>query len=558
MCARACCAAVSSNFTAALADVQLYNVALSGDQVAGLFSGQSTAGCTVAGAGWPPAPPYPGAVASSPPPPLPPPPLPSPPAAAISVATCAGAYPAEGLSGDVTYNTGFTGTKFTYPPVSMGACVDGFNTLSSTAAAVYNGGGKCCITGKSGTPAIDWCDLGTLSGAAPAVPMIDSQTGFCLGSDGNAVSQGAMAAMGACGGTLPAVSPSRTQLFTLVSTGTKGGSTFQLKHLASGFCYYIFQAPAEGSGMGLVPCSVTGATTDTVWTWSPAGNIYLQQGAGAKLWYMTSTFQFAGYVSISISATASTKWASTCGSAAPPPASPPSPPLPPPPLPPPPPPPAVLVGITVASCAAGGNMLTGGSTVTYALSNSAVSSPATVAQGINLALSSKSSVTGLEAAGVSVDDFGGSSTLFSTATGMLCGSIAGGVLNRTGFPADAAGTPLYINRGMGSMGMPSESAPSYGAAPTTLVCSSCVSAWTPPATPACSSVAHRYSGSAAASVKTTYSVYGQTGLMSLSGSVLSITDASATLPKYPALSTPLSMAGSPVNITLVRQRLLAL
>jgi hypothetical protein len=75
------------NYTAAFADLQLYSTALSGAQLAALWSGQASPGCSLVGAPLAPPPPPPLQApppASKPPPLLPSPPLPAPPAPSLA------------------------------------------------------------------------------------------------------------------------------------------------------------------------------------------------------------------------------------------------------------------------------------------------------------------------------------------------------------------------------------------------------------------------------------------------------------------------------------------
>ena len=260
----------------------------------------------------------------------------------------------------------------------------------------------------------------------------------------------------------------------------------------------------------------------------------------------------------------------------PPPPSPPPPsppPLPPPRPPPPSPPAAAPVTIaTVAACPAG-TTLTGASTVTYTVSQFAGITPASLANGINAALASSQSVTGLEKAGVTVDwnlfSMGGpsmnSGALFSSATGLRCGFLAGGVLNRTGFPADGSGAQVLLNATSSLMMMGGGSAPvpAYLGTPATLVCSSCIT-WTAPPTAACSPT-HRYSSATVVAATTSYSAYpinyggggGGGGTIQLSGAVLNMTDVGTT-PTWPALFTQLPLTGAPAAIQQVRRFALVL
>jgi hypothetical protein len=154
-----------------------------------------------------------------------------------------------------------------------------------------------------------------------------------------------------------------------------------------------------------------------------------------------------------------------------------------------------VVTVAVAACP-GSSLLPGGSTVTYSIPSYTGLTPVVLAAGINQALAT-STVTGLEAAGVSAMwnlgyNTGGPGALFSTATGMLCGFMQNGVLNRTGFPATSGGAAVTLGAASGGFPRP---APPYVGTPTTLVCSSCVS-WTAPPAAACLP-AHRFTPSTA-------------------------------------------------------------
>ena len=236
----------------------------------------------------------------------------------------------------------------------------------------------------------------------------------------------------------------------------------------------------------------------------------------------------------------------------------PPPPSPPPPLPLPSPSPPAAAPVTVAAVAAcpAGTTLTGASTVTYTVSQFAGITPVSLANGINAALASSQSVTGLEKAGVTVDwnlpGSGGSATstgaLFSSATGLRCGFLAGGVLNRTGFPADGSGAQVLLNSTSSSSGG-QPTLPAYLGTPVTLVCSSCIT-WTAPPTVACGPT-HRYSGATVVAATSSYSTYGQNGPVQLSGAVLNMTDVGST-PTGPALATQLPLTGVSATIQQVR------
>jgi len=223
---------------------------------------------------------------------------------------------------------------------------------------------------------------------------------------------------------------------------------------------------------------------------------------------------------------------------------------------------AVIATLTSqTACATGTDFLPGASTVTYTLSNAGGSSPATVAYAINTAIAASASVTGLEAAGVGYDLVyvsskgiaSGTLTLFSLATGMRCGVLSGGVLNRTGFPADASGESLYLPPQISTVGpwLPNP----YAAVPASLVCSSCVS-WPKPPTPACTNVAHRYNASSVVSSYANYSVMTIVNntpppqQVQLSGRVLQVNDVAAAtgVPALPFLFTPLPSSGAAVAI----------
>jgi hypothetical protein len=227
-----------------------------------------------------------------------------------------------------------------------------------------------------------------------------------------------------------------------------------------------------------------------------------------------------------------------------PPLPPPTPPSPPPVPPPSPPPPNVAITVASAACASSNAYLSGGSTVTYTLSNTLGAGPVSVAAGINAALASSSAVIGLEASGVGVDfNYGGSLTLFSIATGLRCGVMSGGVLNRTGFPADAGGNALFVAPVVGS-----PYPPAFSSAPATLVCSSCIS-WAAPPTAACQP-AHRFSPASASSGPLAYffSGYSMTGMVSkmLSGSTAFVADTGSAAPALPSLFAPFSLSGPSV------------
>ena len=115
-----------TNSTALFADLQVYGVALSAAQLAGLSNGVTTTGCTVTGAGFGPAPPAPGAATSLPPspPPLPPPngaPAPPPP------------YPPMAVSLDLAYTVTATATLGGYTAASFDSAASN-SFVSATAS----------------------------------------------------------------------------------------------------------------------------------------------------------------------------------------------------------------------------------------------------------------------------------------------------------------------------------------------------------------------------------------------------------------------------------------
>ena len=242
------------------------------------------------------------------------------------------------------------------------------------------------------------------------------------------------------------------------------------------------------------------------------------------------------------------------------------------PAPSPPPPTAPVTIANVAACSSGaGTTLAGASTVTYTIAQFAGITPASLASGINAALAANQTITGLEQAGVAVDYglmsmTGGtvnSGALFSSATGLPCGFVTGGVLNRTGFPADSSGAQVLLNvtsssagpPALGGMGMPSLSAvPAYVGTPVSLVCSSCVF-WTAPPSVACGPT-HRYNGSAVVASNASYPSSGgmmggmMGGMSMLSGTVLNVTDVGSST--GPPLATQLPWTGAPATIKQVR------
>ena len=203
-----------------------------------------------------------------------------------------------------------------------------------------------------------------------------------------------------------------------------------------------------------------------------------------------------------------------------------------------PPPPAAPVTVAAVAACPAGTTLTGASTVTYTVAQFAGIGPASLASGINAALASSPSVTGLEKAGVTADSTG---ALFSSATGLPCGFVAGGVLNRTGLPVDGSGVQVLIN----------STSSLYLGTPVTLVCSSCIT-WTAPPTVACGPT-HRYSGNSTVAASVSYTNYFPMTSTSVqySGAVLNMTDVGST-PTGPALATQLPLTGVPATIQQVR------
>jgi hypothetical protein len=220
--------------------------------------------------------------------------------------------------GAYSYNAGFGAAPVFVRPADTqtSVCLEGYNTPAQ-GAALYIGGGKCCVYEDTGQPGPDWCDLGTLSGGLPAVPLIATTSGNCLGTDGGGTGLGTMAMTDVCG--LPDnLAPSSSQLFYLVSAGTKGSNAFQLMLQATGTC--MFAGPAGGAPMGIFvqTCSVT-----TVWYWdtgSNAGGIYMMY-EGAKYYMAPNSYAPMG---MTITTTPWPNWVTTCGSAVPPPSPPPS------------------------------------------------------------------------------------------------------------------------------------------------------------------------------------------------------------------------------------------
>jgi len=519
------------NNTILFADLQIYSVALSLTQMASLSNGVSTSGCTVTGTGFGAAPPAPGTAASPPSPPLPPPPFPSPPPISVSTATCA----AKG----VTYSAQqtFASTSYTYFPAT---CV----------AGGYAGGGFCC----SAAGAVGISSTACGSNALPAVPLIFQTAGDtlrCLDTDSSGcTTNGCMSAVSSCGtvsgGLVLRSTGNPAQLWQWAESAVPG--YYQLVQAASGFCMFPGTL-TNGAGLYLQTCSAT-----TLWAWSTAGTLqaYNSDKTAAAV-YLT----YNNYPQMTTSP-AGALWASPCMStarllapaASPPPplpSPPPNPSPPPSPLPPPPPP---VVTVASAACPSS-SLLPGGSTVTYTIPAYAGLTPTVLATGINLALASSGSVTGLEAAGVSADwnlgyNSGGSGSVFSTATAMYCGFLQNGVLNRTGFPATSGGAAVGLGAPSGSFPRP---APAYVGTPVTLVCSSCVS-WTAPPTAACAPV-HRYTPAGATSGPMTQTVrLLGVNAFAVTGTVLNLTDAGIS-PSATPLFTGLVPAG-PQRMAVVR------
>ena len=195
-------------------------------------------------------------------------------------------------------------------------------------------------------------------------------------------------------------------------------------------------------------------------------------------------------------------------------------------------------------------MLPGGSTVTYTIPSYTGLTPVVLAAGINQALAT-SSVTGVEAAGVNAMwnmgyNSGGSGALFSTATGLQCGFMQSGVLNRTGFPATSGGVAVTLGAAAGGYPRP---APPYIGTPITLVCSSCLS-WTVPPAAACSPT-HRFTPSTATSGQMTQMVRMQgMSMFAVTGTAYNLTDA-GTSPSATPLVTGFAPYG-PQRAAVVR------
>ena len=163
--------------------------------------------------------------------------------------------------------------------------------------------------------------------------------------------------------------------------------------------------------------------------------------------------------------------------------------------------------------------------VTYTITQSVGATALTLAAAISTALAS-SAVMGLEALGVIADwnlngimggPAGGTGGLYSVGSGLACGAgVVKGVLDRSGFPANSSGGVLVVPvvsalGGAGVMPGSPTALSAYISTPTMLVCSSCLS-WSAPATPACTSVAHRYSGASAVNSTVSYNTISATAL----------------------------------------------
>ena len=182
--------------------------------------------------------------------------------------------------------------------------------------------------------------------------------------------------------------------------------------------------------------------------------------------------------------------------------------------------------------------------VTYTITQSVGATALTLVTGINAALAS-SAVTGLEALGVMADwnlngmmggPAAGTGGLYSVGSGLACGAgVVKGVLDRSGFPANSSGgvlvVPMASSLGVPMMPGSPTALSAYTSTPTTLVCSSCLS-WSAPATPACTSVAHRYSGASAVNSTVSYNT--------ISATTLTVPDAGASALLPLAASRPIS------------------
>ena len=444
----------------------------------------------------------------------------------VYTSSCSGA-------GDVVYSATqtFQNTKFTFLPASGPGAAPSTCGLPGS----YAGAGFCCDSASNVGITSAVCGSNPL----PAVPLAYGVGDglYCFDSDGGCTTAGCMGAVSSCGWTDGVQLRSSTPQLWQWAPSTLAGY-FQLIHAASGFCMWPNSLTA-GQQPSLKVC-----TAAMAWSWSVTGSlqIYNPDTTAEALYLWSNGTSYSKTPVLSLTAL---PWASTCMSTArllAPAASPP-PPLPsPPPSPSPPPPPPV---VTVASAACpSSNLLAGGSTVTYTIPAYAGLSPVSLAAGINLALAT-SAVTGLEAAGVSaVWNFppygsGGTGVVFSIATGMACGFLQNGVLNRTGFPATSGGVAVTLGAPSGSFPRP---APAYVGTPLTLVCSSCVS-WTAPPTAACAP-AHRYTptGATSGQMNQTVRMLGMNPI-AVVGSALNLTD-SGTSPSATPLYTGLVPLGA--------------
>jgi hypothetical protein len=414
------------NFTGLFGDLQVYPAALSAAQVQGLFTGQAAPGCSLVGS-------------------VPPPPPPS--------------YTSQGA------NTDCAGTDKT-------ACagygqVSGYGTYEACAAScdacvgctgfgLSNSG--CWMKATTGVNSVSgsvcWrSGTGTVA-AAPPSPEAKSITGACNQRQLYQFNQGS---------SPPWQGPDSFDWRSLLST-------------CSDVLYNIYGCGTEGCTCSPVPsggCTVsdyvlTGCACPPPVDCAPGYTFVSNSAACAFCGAPPTGLQYSTPASCLLSQ-------------AQPQAPPPSPPLPPA-------PPPVAVTAVSAACPDRLSKLAGASSVTYTLSQSAGATAFTVAAGINAALAAASDVTGLEAAGVWVDRveraaglagspfMGGSGAISSLATGMRCGIMVGGVLSRTGFPADGSGAAIAAPNASSTATLPA-----YASAPATLVCSSCLS-WSAPAT----------------------------------------------------------------------------